>query len=145
MGFFQSIFHALPVTPLHTLLVHFPIALSAAAFFFILVALLRKSDLFEKIAWANISLAAVSTVVAAAMGIYDNTKYYGSHAPNFFAKIILSVILLLLSATIAIVRLRTPNLFHKKTGKWIYVLGYLVCFLLVSVLGYLGGIIVYGA
>jgi uncharacterized membrane protein len=144
MGFIQKIIHAMSVTPLHTLLVHFPVALTAAALFFILVALLRKSDTFEKIAWANISLAAVSTVVAGAMGIVDNLKYYGGHAPNYMTKIILAVILFVLTTVIAIVRLRTPNLFHKKPGKWIYVLGYLVCFLIVSVLGFLGGVIIYG-
>jgi uncharacterized membrane protein len=118
--------------------------LTAAALFFILVALIRKSDLFEKIAWANISLAAVSTVVAAAAGILDNQKYYNGQAPNFMAKIILAVILFAITTTMAIVRLRTPNLFHKKPGKWIYVLGYVVSFLIVGVLGFLGGVIIYG-
>jgi uncharacterized membrane protein len=140
----QKILHALSISPVHSMLVHFPIALSISAFFFILVALLRKSDTFEKVAWANISLAAVSSLVAGAAGMFDNLKYYNGLAPNALAKIILVVILFLITIVMAIVRLRTPDLFHKRTAKWIYVLGYFVCVLIVSVLGFLGGVIIYG-
>ena len=50
--------------PIHTLIVHFPIALVSSALFFLLLAIWKKSDLLEQIAFADIALASVSTVVA---------------------------------------------------------------------------------
>ena len=144
MVLIQQIIHALSVHPFHLLLVHFPIALTSSAFFFILLALLKKSDILEKVAFANISLAAVSTIVTAIAGILDNQKYYNGLAPNHAAKIILASILLLITATTAIIRWRKPDLFHKKGTRILYVLAYFVSFCLVSVLGFLGGVIVYG-
>jgi uncharacterized membrane protein len=145
MELIQRIIHALTqLHPLHVMLVHFPIALTSSAFFFILVALIRKSDTFEKVAWANISLAAVSTLVAGSAGIYDNIIHYNGAAPNHVAKIVLASVLLILTTTIGIVRLKNPDLFHKKLGKTIYILGYLVSFLVVIVIAFLGAVIVYG-
>jgi uncharacterized membrane protein len=144
MVLIQQIIHALSVHPFHLLLVHFPIALTSAAFFFILLALIIKKDIFEEVAFANISLAAVSTIVTAIAGIMDNQKYYNGLAPNHSAKIILATILLLVTAATAIIRWRKPDLFHKKGTKVFYVLAYFVSFVLVAVLGFLGGVIVYG-
>ena len=144
MELIQKILHALSVHPFHLLLVHFPIALASAAFFFILLALIFKKDIFEKVAFANISLAAVSTVVTAIAGIMDNQKYYNGLAPNHNAKIILATILLIITTTTAIIRWRKPDLFHKKGSRIVYVLAYAVSFGLVSVLGFLGGVIIYG-
>ena len=143
MTLIQTIIHALTVHPIHTLLVHFPIALTTTAFFFILLALIKKSDLLEKIAFANLSLAAVSTIVAGAAGIMDNAKYYGGLAPNHITKIILASTLFVLSSTTAIIRWKNPNLFHSR-AKWFYVLMFFIFFAIASVLGYLGGVIVYG-
>ena len=61
------------VHPFHTLIVHFPIALTASALFFILLALWRHSDTLEQVAFANISLASVSTVVAGITGMIRST------------------------------------------------------------------------
>ena len=143
MTLIQTIIRALTVHPIHTLLVHFPIALTTTAFFFILLALIKKNDLLEKIAFANLSLAAVSTIVAGAAGIMDNAKYYGGLAPNHTTKIILASTLFLLSSATAIIRWKTPNLFHSR-AKWLYVLMFFIFFAIASVLGYLGGVIVYG-
>jgi len=143
MSLIQTIIHALTAHPIHTLLVHFPIALTTTAFFFILLALVKKSDLLEKIAFANLSLAAVSTIVTGAAGIMDNAKYYGGLAPNHITKIILASTLFVLSSVTAIIRWKNPNLFHSR-AKWLYVLMYFIFFAIASVLGYLGGVIVYG-
>jgi len=143
MTLIQTIIHALTAHPIHTLLVHFPIALTTTAFFFILLALVKKSDLLEKIAFANLSLAAVSTIVTGAAGIMDNAKYYGGLAPNHITKIILASTLFVLSSVTAIIRWKNPNLFHSR-AKWLYVLMYFIFFAIASVLGYLGGVIVYG-
>jgi uncharacterized membrane protein len=144
MAFLQRIIHdLLYVHPLHTLLVHFPIALLSAALFFILLALWKKSDLLEKIAFANLSLGAVSTIVAGIAGERDNLLYYRGLAANHGAKIVLAIVLFVLTSATALIRWRRPNLFHSK-GKAVYVLAYGVSFLIVSVLGFLGGVIVYG-
>ena len=48
MDFFSRLITALTVThPLHPMIVHFPIALTGAAAFFILLALWRRSPVLE--------------------------------------------------------------------------------------------------
>ncbi len=70
MAFLKELIHALTqVHPLHPMFVHFPIALTGAAFLFILLAYWRKNPMLEQAAFANISLAALSTVVAGITGI----------------------------------------------------------------------------
>jgi uncharacterized membrane protein len=145
MSLIQKILHALTqVHPPHTMVVHFPIALTGAAAFFILLALWRRSDLLEKAAFANISLASVSTIVAAAFGIRDNIVFYGGKAPNHGAKIILAVILFAVTTAIAVARWRNPQLFYNRSTKAIYVIGLLASFAIAAVLGFLGGIIIFG-
>ncbi len=132
------------VHPPHTLFVHFPIALISSALFFLLLALWRHSDTLEKVAFANISLGAVSTIVTAIVGIRDNIFFYGGLAPNHTAKIILASILFVITTVTSLARWRNPNLFHAEKGKVAYILAFFVSFLIVSVLGFLGGVIVYG-
>jgi uncharacterized membrane protein len=144
MALIQKIFHALTVVqPPHPMFVHFPIALISAALFFLLVALWRKSDLFEKIAWANISLAAVSIIAAGILGYRDNAIIFKWSAPNYMAKIIIASVLFVLTGAIALLRWRNPDLFHGRYKAW-YVAAHFVAFALVAVQGFLGAIIVYG-
>jgi uncharacterized membrane protein len=132
------------VHPPHTLFVHFPVALISSALFFIILALWRRSDLLEKVAFADISLGAVSTIVAAIFGIRDNIYFYGGEAPNHTAKIILAILLFVITTATALARWRNPNLFHAGKAKVVYVLAFFVSFGIVSVLGFLGGVIIYG-
>jgi uncharacterized membrane protein len=143
MAFILRVIHDLYTQNPHTLFVHFPIALCGAALFFILVALWRKNDLLEQVAFADIALASVSTLVTGAMGIRDNIVFYGGQAANHMTKIILASILLVITGVTSIMRWRNPNLFHSK-GKVLYVVSYFVCFGIVAVLGFLGGVIIYG-
>jgi uncharacterized membrane protein len=144
MAFIQRIIHDLIyVHPTHTLLVHFPIALISAALFFILLALWKKSDLLEQIAFANISLGAVSTLLAGIFGERDNLLYYNGQAANHWVKIVLAITLFIITSVTAIVRWRNPKLFHSH-GKALYVAAYFVSFAIVAVLGFLGGVILYG-
>ena len=144
MALIKEIIHALLVVqPPHPIFVHFPIALISAALFFLLVAWWRKSDLFEKIAFANISLAAVSILVAGFFGIRDNLVLFKGNAPNYIAKIVIACILFVLTGAIAILRWRNPALFHSRY-KALYIAAHFVAFWLVAVQGFLGGIIVYG-
>jgi len=95
------------------------------------------------IAFADISLAAVSTIVTGIMGIRDNLVFYNGRAANFVVKIILASILFLVTSAMAIVRWRNPGIFQSHSRS-IYVAGYFVSFTLAAVLGFLGGIIIYG-
>lgn len=145
MDLIEKIIHALTeVHPLHTMVVHFPIALTGAALFFILLALWRRSDALEQVAFANISLAAVSTVVAAITGIMDNAAIYEGAAPNSGLKIILATILFVVTTTTALVRWKKPEIFHTPIQKFIYIGAYVISFALTAVLGFLGGVILYG-
>jgi len=145
MAFIKELFHALTVLhPLHTLIVHFPVALTSAAFFFILLALWKKSSILEQVAFANLSLASVSVIVAGLTGLRDNLIFYHGAAPNVNVKIILAIILFVLSATVSIWRWKRQDIFTKSSTRWIYSAAYLVCFMIVTVIAFLGGVIVYG-
>jgi len=131
--------------PLHTMFVHFPIALTAAAAFFILLALWRHSDLLEQVAFANMSLAAVSTLLTAITGIRDNILLYNGAAPNANVKIVLGSILFVVTTGTALVRWRKPDIFHAPLlQRLLYVSAYGLSFALAAVLGFLGGVILYG-
>lgn len=144
MEFFQQLWHTLTqVHPFHPMLVHFPIALTGAAAFFILLALILKSWELEQVAFANMALASISTAAAGVTGIMDNVNTYEGTAPNANAKIMLAALLLLLTAGTSLVRWRTPNLFQRPARVW-YVAAILVSFGISLVLAYLGGVILYG-
>lgn len=145
MDFIGRVFYDLTQAhPIHTLIVHFPIALVSAALFFILLALWRHSDALEQVAFANIALAAVSTVVAGITGMLDNIRYFQGGAPNAPVKIVLAGILFAITAIMSVARWRNPGLFHSMPQKIYYIAGYVVSFLLVATLGFLGGVILYG-
>ncbi len=144
MDFIQRVIHALTVLhPTHPMFVHFPIALTGAAFLFILLAYWRKSVSLEQTAFANIVLASISTVVAGATGYMDNIKNYSGAAPNAMVKITLATLLFILTAGISIVRYRNPEIFWKG-NRFLYIASYGVSFAITLVLAFLGGIILYG-
>ena len=117
MEFIDRLIHALTqVHPTHPMIVHFPIALTGAAFLFILLAYWKKSAALEQTAFANIVLASISTIVAGFTGAMDNIKNYEGTAPNASTKIVLAISLFILTATISIVRYRNPDLFQKSNA-----------------------------
>ena len=129
--------------PTHPMVVHFPIALTGAAFLFILLAWWRKNPTLELAAFANIVLAAISTVAAGVTGMMDNIKNYEGEAPNASVKVILAMLLLLLTAGISIVRYRNSQIFS--TGnRALYTAAYGLSFLIAFTLAFLGGVILYG-
>ena len=145
MTFILTLIHTITqVHPPHPMFVHFPIGLTAGALFFILLALWKRSDLLERVAFANLSLSTLSVIVAAGFGIRDNLVNFGGTAPNYFIKIILAIILFVVSTVTVLVRWKNPELFHAKRGKGIYVASYFACFGIALVLGFLGGVIIYG-
>ena len=144
MEFINRLIHTLTeVHPTHPMFVHFPIALTGAAFFFILLAYWRNNAALEQTAFANIVLAAVSTIVAGVTGYLDNLKNYVGEAPNANAKIVLAVALFLLTTGLSIVRLRNPQMFQK-TNPLLYMASYGLSFAIALVLAFLGGVILYG-
>jgi uncharacterized membrane protein len=144
MEFINRVIHALTeLHPTHPMLVHFPIALTSAAFLFILLAYWRNSAALEQTAFANIALASLGTLAAGITGIMDNIKNYVGDAPNAGTKIILATALLILTAGISIVRFRNPDLFQK-ANRFVYIASYGVSFAIALVLAFLGGVILYG-
>jgi uncharacterized membrane protein len=144
MDFFNRLFVALTqVHPTHPMIVHFPIALTGAAFLFILLAYWRKNASLEGAAFANITLAAISTLVAGITGYIDNIKNYVGDAPNANVKIILATTLFLLTTGISIVRYRNPGIFQKG-NRLLYAGSYGLSFAIAIVLAFLGGVILYG-
>ncbi|HEU0291845.1 MAG TPA: DUF2231 domain-containing protein [Anaerolineales bacterium] len=144
MDFINQIIHALTeVHPTHPMFVHFPIALTGAAFFFILLAYWRKNASLEQTAFANIVLASVSTIVAGLTGVNDNISNYEGEAPNASVKIVLATLLFMLTAGISVVRYRNPEIFTRGNGL-VYIAAYGLSFFIALVLAFLGGVILYG-
>ena len=145
MNLIQNIFHALTqVHPPHMLIVHFPIALTGTALFFILLAIWRRNKILEQVAFADLSLAVVSIVICAIFGIRYNIVFYSGGAPNHVAKIILASILFIFTAITAVARWNKKDLFYSRSTKALYVAAYFVSFAIASVLGFLGGVILFG-
>jgi len=144
MDFINRVIHALTqVHPTHPMLVHFPIALSGAAFLFILLAAWRRNSSLEQAAFANIVLAFLGTIAAAITGIMDNAKNYEGAAPNAGTKIILATTLFLLTGGISLIRFRNPDLFQQG-NRFLYIASYGLSFAIALVLAFLGGVILYG-
>jgi len=144
VDFINRLIHALTeLHPIHPMVVHFPIALTGAAFLFILLAYWRNNPSLEQAAFANIILATVGTIAAGLTGMMDNINTYDGAAPNAGAKLILAVTLLVLTAGISIVRSRNPEMFQR-SNRYLYMASYGVCFAIALVLAFLGGVILYG-
>jgi len=144
MDFIDRFIYAITeLHPVHPMVVHFPIALTGAAFLFILLAYWKNSVSLETAAFANIAVAAFSTIVAGVTGYLDNANAYDGLAPNGNAKIALALLLFILTTAISIVRYRNPELF-KKANRLLYIGVYGLSFLIATVLAFLGGVILYG-
>ncbi len=133
------------VHPLHPMVVHFPLALTGAALLFYLLALLRKNPYLERAAYYCISLTAVSTLAAGLTGMRDNAMRYGGEAPNVQTKIILASLLLVLTTAMVVIRWRQKEPRWQPKTAVLYLVAYGVSFLLAATLGFLGGVIVFGA
>jgi uncharacterized membrane protein len=144
MEFIDQIVHALTEThPIHPMFVHFPIALTGAGALFILIAAWKKNNVLEVAAFANMTLAFFGALVAAFTGIRSNIETYDGLAPNAMTKITLASILILITGATAYARLRNPKVFES-SYRLIYISAYLISFIIVLVLAFLGGVILYG-
>lgn len=144
MDFINRLIHAVTeLHPTHPMLVHFPIALTGAAFLFILLAYWRKNAALEQAAFANIALASLGTIAAGITGVMDNARNYDGAAPNSGTKLILATTLLVLTAGISIVRYRNPEMFQR-ANRLLYIASYGASFAIALLLAFLGGVILYG-
>lgn len=139
--FFTALFD---LHPLHSMTVHFPIALTAVALFLLLLALWRLSENLERAAFYNISLAAVSTLVAGLTGMRDNLIRYDGAAPNANIKLFLGISLLILASVTALSRRRRQEILWTPGTSILYVTAFAGSFALAATLGFLGGVILYG-
>ena len=130
--------------PWHVPTVHFPIALTGAGLLFLLLALWRRNEMLERAAFYNMSLAAVSTILAGLTGYRDFVVRLEGEAPYANVKIFLAISLFLLTAIIAISRWRQAELLWNPATMVLYLLAFLGSFTLAVVLGFLGGVILYG-
>jgi uncharacterized membrane protein len=144
MEFFSRLLHAITeLHPTHPMFVHFPIALTGAAFLFILLAYWRNSQALEQTAFANMVLASISTIVAGFTGVMDNMRNYEGDAPNSSVKFTLAIVLFILTTLTSIVRYRNPEIFQKG-NRLLYMASYGLSFAIALVLAFLGGVILYG-
>jgi uncharacterized membrane protein len=125
------------------MIVHFPIALTGAAFLFILIAHWKKNPALEQAAFFNILLASISTIVAGITGYIDNINNYVGEAPNASTKIFLAITLFILTTGISITRYRNPEIFTRG-NRVLYITAYGASFFIAIVLAFLGGVILYG-
>jgi len=145
MNFVERVINALiNIHPWHSLVVHFPTAFTVVGLLCILFALWRKNELFDKFAWFCMAVTAAGTALAGLAGLRDNWFHFGGAAPYLNAKIFLASSLLLLASVAAIARLRRHDLLWNPSTRILYLAAFLGAALLATVLGFVGGSIVYG-
>jgi len=145
MEFVSKVIHAITVThPLHSLMVHFPIALTAAALFFFLLALWRRNEALERAAFFNLALAAVSAIVAGITGYRDNIIRFGGAAPLVNVKIPLAATLLILTTATSLIRWKQRQALWTPKAVALYLAAFVISFALAATLGFIGGVILYG-
>lgn len=130
--------------PWHVPVTHFPIALTGAAFLFLVLALWFRSEALERAAFYNMALAALMTVAASITGVRDNLVRFEGEAPYANVKIFLAVTLLVLTVVLTVSRWRSAELLWKPSTMVLYLLGFAGSFSLAVILGFLGGVILYG-
>ena len=145
MEFLERVVNAVVnLHPWHSLMVHFPTAFATVGVLCILFALWRKSELFEKIAFFCMAVTAIGTALSGLAGLRDNLVHFDGGAPYLNVKIYLAVSLLLLSTVAVIARWRKPDLLWNPSTRILYLSAFAGAFLLATVLGFVGGSIVYG-
>lgn len=145
MNFIERVINALiSIHPWHSLIVHFPTAFAVVGVLCILFALWRKNELFEKFAWFCMAVTAAGTALAGLAGLRDNWYHFGGAAPYLNIKIFLATSLLLLASIAAVGRLRRHDLLWNPSTRILYLAAFLGAALLATVLGFVGGSIVYG-
>ena len=125
--------------PVHPVLTHLPVGLIMAALLFKLVAMIPKTSNFDITAYRCLVTALVTAIPAIALGIADWQHFYGG------AWLMLIRIKLVLAACLVVAlsagAVQGFGQKRPKKASWII---HLICFLLVSAVGFFGGELVYG-
>jgi uncharacterized membrane protein len=130
--------------PLHSMTVHFPLALTAVALLFLVLALWRRNENFEQAAFLNMALAAVTTAIAGFSGYRDHLVRFEGDAPYANVKVFMAITLLVVTTVTAVSRWRRPEIVWKPSTTALYLGAFVGSFALAGVLGFLGGAILYG-
>lgn len=130
--------------PLHSMTVHFPIALSMVGLLFVVLALVKNDPAMEQAAFVCLALTAVTGLLAAFTGYRDVLVRFDGEAQYVGAKAFLGATLILLSGGMAFAQCRRSRLLWDPSTMVLYVSGFVGAVALTSVLGFLGGVILYG-
>ena len=126
--------------PLHPVLIHLPVGLIFAALIFKIVAVFPKTSNFDITAYRCLVTALVTSIPAIAIGIADWQHFYGgAWLMPIRVKLGLAVCLVVALGVGAV------QGFGKKRPRKASWITHLVCFLLVSAIGFFGGEMVYGS
>lgn len=143
--FFSRLFEALTDThPLHSMTVHFPVALSVVGLLFVLLALVQRNPILEHAAYYCIALTAFTTVMAGFTGYRDVIVRFEGEAPLVDVKGYLALTLFVLTTVMAVARTRRQELLWSPSTMVLYVSGFVGAVALTSTLSFLGGVILYG-
>ena len=106
----------------HPLVIHFPIALFSAAIFFDLLYLIFNNDDFNASGWWTMLFALVSSTVAIATGIIDDTfvGHLGSVFPLWLNHGWVQFCSCLIFLSLFIWRTKNKNIFYNKLKKRTY-------------------------
>lgn len=130
--------------PWHVPTVHFPIALTGGALLFLVLALWQRNEMLERAAFYNMSLAALSTILAGLTGYRDYLVRFEGDAPFANVKIFLAITLFVLTSVITVSRWRKSEMLWKPSTMVLYLLAFGISFALAITLGFFGGVILYG-
>ena len=145
MEFIARVIQAVTVEhPLHTMAVHFPIALTTVALLFVVLALLFSNQSLERAAFYNLAVVVPGTLLAGWSGMQINLAQHAGIATNSNVKFFLAFTLLILALVMFIARAMSHRLLWRPHTMVLYLFGYFLCFALAGTLGFLGGVIVYG-
>lgn len=132
------------VHPWHIQLVHFPIALTTVGLLFMVLALLRQDEFLERAAFYSMTLVAISAALACAAGYHDSVVRYEGNAPLVPVKVFLGLSLVVLATITVVLRGGQAAAVWQRSSSVLYLVAFLAGFAIAAVLGFFGGVIVYG-
>ena len=145
MEFLERVVNAIVnLHPWHSLMVHFPTAFATVGVLCLFAGSIPFFTPFEKFGFFCMAVTAAGTALSGLAGLRDNLVHFDGGAPYLNIKIYLAVSLLLLTTVTAFLRWRNPDLLWNPSTRILYVSAFVGAFLLATVLGFVGGSIVYG-
>ena len=129
----------------HSVVVHFPIALSTVVPLFSILYILTGVTQFEAASYYLLLLATLSAPVGGLSGMFSWTVSYGAkRSTNFRRKIGLSIALAVISLILSVWRTLAPDILLSQSSlSYIYVLMQLSLALVAGALGHIGGKIIF--